>query len=399
MAFIFITLLIDVIGFGLIIPVLPDLVGKLAGGAIDHQAHIYGVLLSIYGLMQFISAPVLGNLSDRFGRRPILLLSLLFTGFDYVIQAAAPTVIWLFIGRAISGITGASFTTATAYIADVSPPEKRAQNFGMMGAAFGLGFIIGPALGGILGQYGARVPFWAAAIASLLNVLYGYFVLPESLTIEIRRVLTKKNLNPFKTLGFLGRETWILLLAGAAALNWLAQQVPPSSWVLYTEYRFGWDKRSNGLSFALLGLCSMFVQAWLIRVLSRKYGDKGLLAIGLGFNIVGFVLLGSSSFGAMMLASMILWSVSFVGGPAIQSLVSGQFDETEQGAAQGALTSIQSLTGVVGPPIFTFVFGYFTVQAAVKIPGAPFYLGAICTVLAAFMARWALSHKPAKSEA
>ena len=390
--FIFVTLLIDVIGFGLVIPVLPDLVGKLAGGALDYRAHIYGVLLSVFGLMQFLCAPVLGNLSDRYGRRPVILVSLLCTGLDYVIQALAPTIGWLFLGRVVAGITGASFTAATAYIADVSPPEKRAQNFGLMGAAFGLGFIIGPAMGGLLGQYGTRVPFWAAAIASIVNMLYGYFVLPESLALEDRRPFTRKNLNPFKSLGILGREKWVLMLSGAAFLLWLAQQVPPSSWVLYTEYRFGWDKRANGLSLGLLGLASMFVQVWLIRVLSKKYGDKGLLAIGLAFNFVGFIFLGSSSTGAMMLASMVLWTVCFVGGPAIQSLVSQQFDETEQGAAQGALTAIYSLTSVVGPPIFTFVFGYFTIRSSVKVPGSPFFLGAVFTMLAALLARLALGH-------
>ncbi len=391
--FIFITLLIDVIGFGLVIPVLPDLVGKLAGGALDYQAHMYGILLSVYGMMQFICAPILGNLSDRFGRRPVLLLSLLFTGLDYVIQALAPSIVWLFVGRVIAGMTGASFTAATAYIADVSEPEKRAQNFGMMGAAFGLGFIIGPALGGLLGQYGARVPFWAAAVTALVNMLYGYFVLPESLAPENRRPFTAANLNPLKSLLILKRQKWVLLLAATASMLWLAQQVPPSSWVLYTEYRFGWDKRSNGLSMALLGVASMVVQLWLIRVLSKKYGDRGLLTIGLIFNFIGFILMGSSPTGGLMLGSMVLWTICFVGGPAIQSLVSKQFDETEQGAVQGALASIQSLTSIVGPPIFTFVFGYFTVRSPIKIPGSPFYLGAVFTVAAAFMAKWALDHR------
>ena len=391
--FIFITLLIDVIGFGLVIPVLPDLVGKLAGGPHDYQARVYGVLLSVFGLMQFLCAPILGNLSDRFGRRPVLLIALLFTGIDYVIQAMAMDIEWLFVGRVVAGITGASFTAATAYIADVSLPEKRAQNFGMIGAVFGLGFIIGPAIGGLLGQFGSRVPFWAAAFASTLNLLYGLLVLPESLAPEHRRAFSAKNLNPFKSLAILGRKKWVLMLAGTASLLWLAQQVPPSSWVLYTEYKFGWDKRANGLSMALLGVATMFVQLWLIRVLSAKYGDKGLLTIGLIFNFVGFILLGSSTTGYMMLGSMVLWTICFVGGPAIMSLISNQFDETEQGAAQGALTAIQSLTGVIGPPIFTFVFGYFTVRSAVKIAGAPFFLGAIFTIFAAFMARGALKQK------
>jgi DHA1 family tetracycline resistance protein-like MFS transporter len=398
LAFIFITLLIDVIGFGLVIPVLPKLVGQLAAGTLDHQAKMYGLLLSVYGLMQFLCAPILGNLSDRFGRRPVLLISLLFTGMDYVVQALAPSLSWLFFGRIVAGITGASFTAATAYIADVTPPEKRAQSFGMVGAAFGVGFIIGPAIGGLLGSLGERVPFWAAAIATVINLLYGYFVLPESLPADSRRAFAWSNVNPFKTLGILGRKQWTLLLAGTAAILWLAQQVPPSAWVLYTQYRFHWTAGQNGLSLALIGVCSMVVQLWLIRVLQARYGDVGLVVIALFFNFVGFLLLGSSFTGPMMLASMVIWSVCFVGGPGIQSLVSQQFDETEQGAAQGALTSIQSLTSVVGPPIFTSVFGYFTGPSAVKIPGAPFYLGAVFTVGAALLARAALRHQKAPAE-
>ncbi|AIE84933.1 TCR/Tet family MFS transporter [Fimbriimonas ginsengisoli] len=394
LAFIFVTLLIDVIGFGLIIPVLPKLVGQLAGGPHEHQVRTYGVLLSVYGLMQFLCAPILGNLSDRFGRRPVLLISLLFTGFDYVIQAVAPAVGWLFLGRVIAGITGASFTAATAYIADVSPPEKRSQNFGMVGAAFGLGFIVGPALGGLLGSFGPRVPFWAAAVASGVNLLYGYFVLPESLGKEHRRAFAWSNVNPFKSLSILARKKWVMMLAGTAGILWLAQQVPPSVWVLYTQYRFHWAERDNGLSLALLGVCSMIVQLWLIRVLQAKYGDVGLIWISLLFNLIGFVAMGSSNSGYMMLMSMVVWTTCFVGGPGLQSLVSQQFDETEQGAAQGALTAIQSLTGVIGPPIFTVVFGYFTGPSPVKIPGSPFFLGALFTVIAALMARWALSHRP-----
>lgn len=394
LAFIFVTLLIDVIGFGIVIPVLPKLVQGLAGGTPEHGARLYGALLAVYGLMQFIFAPVLGNLSDRFGRRPVLLVSLLATGIDYVVQALAPSIGWLFFGRIVAGITGASFTAATAYIADVSEPEKRAQNFGMMGAAFGLGFIIGPAIGGLLGAIGPRVPFWGAAAASLLNMVYGYFVLPESLDEEHRRPFRLENANPFKTLAVLGRNRLLLLISGVAGILWLAQQVPPSVWVLYTTYKFHWDEKANGLSMALLGVCSMVVQLWLIRELSSRFGDKGLLAIGLLFNFIGFLLLGSAPTGGFMLGAMVMWTICFVGGPAIQSLVSHQFDPTEQGAAQGALTSIQSLAGVVGPPLFTTVFGAFTAaRAPVKIPGSPFFLGAALTVVAALLATRAVKRE------
>jgi len=382
MAFIFITLVIDVIGFGLVIPVLPGLVLKLAGGTPAHGAGIYGWLLSIYGLMQFVCAPILGNLSDKYGRRPVLLLSLLFTGGDYMIQALAPTIGWLFLGRILAGIMGASFTAATAYIADVSPPEKRAQNFGMVGAAFGLGFIIGPAIGGLLGSFGERVPFWFAAGFALLNVLYGFFVLPESLDKEHRREFDYQSLNPFKSLGVLGRDRLILTIAGIATLLWMAQQVPPSTWVLFTTEKLHWGKKENGLSLGLIGACSMAVQMGLIRILSPRLGDYGLLLFGLVFNFIGFLLLGSSMTGAWMLGSMTIWSLCFVGGPAIQSLVSRQFGPTEQGASQGALTAIQSLSGVVGPPIFSLVFAHFTSPGQPYVPGAAFYLGAILTVFA-----------------
>jgi DHA1 family tetracycline resistance protein-like MFS transporter len=312
------------------------------------------------------------------------------------LQAAAPTIIFLFIGRVIAGISGASFTTATAYIADVSPPEKRAQNFGMVGAAFGLGFIIGPALGGLLGSLGPRVPFWAAAVASLLNLLYGYFVLPESLAPDKRRAFTLGNANPMKTLGILRRQKWVLMLALSAGALWLAQQVPPSSWVLFTEYQFKWTPNQNGLSMALLGLCSMIVQLWLIRILQKKFGDSGLVWISIIFNVIGFIAMGSSFTGGMMMASMVVWTVCFVGGPGLQSLISHQYGPDEQGAVQGALTSIQSLTSIVGPPIFTFVFGYFTAPGHIHVPGSPFFLGAVFTVAAAAFAYSAMHHRTPK---
>jgi len=390
MAFIFVTLLIDVIGFGLVIPVLPKLVQQLAGGPPDFQARTLGWLLALYGLMQFVFAPVLGNLSDRYGRRPVWLLALLFTGADYILQAMAPGIEWLFVGRILAGIFGASFTAATAYIADVTPPEKRAQNFGMIGAAFGVGFIIGPAIGGLLGAYGLRAPFWAAAVVTFLNLLYGTFVLPESLSKENRRAFDWKKANPFGAFKVLNREAWVLALAGAVTLVSLAGWVPPSVWVLFTSYRFGWDEQANGLSLALLGLATFIVQMFLIRVLSEKLGDIKMLAFGLAMNVVGFVLIGASAWQGMLLVSMVLWTLAFVTGPALQGIVSRQYGPDEQGAVQGALTGIQSLTGVIGPPIFTAIFGYFTGPSPVKVPGAPFFVGGALALMAALLAKWAL---------
>lgn len=382
MAFIFITLLIDVIGFGLVIPVLPGLVKQLSGGE-GAGVSMLGWLMATYGLMQFIFAPVLGNLSDRYGRRPVLLLALLFTGLDYILLALAPNMLWLFIGRLLSGIFGASFTAATAYIADVSPPEKRAQSFGMMGAAFGLGFIIGPAVGGFVGGWGPRVPFWVAAVFTGLNVLYGAFVLPESLDKEHRRPFTLASANPLSAFDILRKQKWVLGLAFAALALWVGQQVPPSTWVLYCEHRFHWNEGQNGLSLAVIGACSMFVQLVVIRQLSKRMSDLRMLALSMILNFVGFFLIGSAPTSTLMMMAMVVWSFSFVGGPALQSLVSKQFGPSEQGAIQGALTSLQSVSSVIGPPLLTAIFGYFTTGKGPYIPGAAFYTGSLLTVIAA----------------
>lgn len=391
LGFIFVTLLIDVLGFGLIIPVLPKLVTTLAGGGPSTGAHLFGLLLSSFGLMQFLFAPVLGSLSDRFGRRPVLLLSLFFTGVDYTIMALAPSVGWLFLGRIMAGITGASFTAATAYIADISPPEKRAQNFGLVGGAFGIGFIIGPAAGGVLGMLSPRAPFWAAVALSGLNCLYGLVVLPESLAREDRRTFSLRAANPVGALRVLGRHRWVLNMAGSMALLGLAQQSLQSTWVLYTTYRFHWTELDNGLSLALLGLASIGVQMGVLRALVPRLGEPRTIVFGLLINFAGFLGFAAASRGWMMIAAMLFWSLSFVAGPTTQSLISHAYDSNEQGAVQGALTSLQSLTGIVGPLIATFIFGYFTSRAApLLLPGAPFLLGALLIAAAVLLARRAL---------
>ncbi len=396
MAFIFVTLLIDVLGFGLIIPVLPRLVTTLTGGSLSSGARLYGLLLSCYGLMQFLFAPVLGSLSDHYGRRPVLLLSVFFSGVDYVIMALAPAIGWLFLGRILSGIAGASFTTANAYIADVSPPEKRAQNFGMIGAAFGIGFIIGPAVGGILGTISPRAPFWAAAAMSFINTLYGLFVLPESLPRDQRRRFSFITANPIGALKILSRYPWVLLLAGSIALQALAQQAVQSTWVLYTAYRFRWTELGNGMSLALLGLASIVVQVGLIKMLVARLGESKTMLWGLLFSFIGFVGFALASRSWMMIAVMLVWTLSFVVGPTTQSLVSRQFGNDEQGASQGALTSIQSLTGIVGPVVAAWVFGYFTSRnAPIHLPGAAFMLGAILVAFSAIMAGAALRRRSA----
>lgn len=396
MAFILLTILIDVIGFGIIIPVLPSLVEQLTGRGPSEGAYAFGWLLASFGIMQFLFAPVLGNLSDRFGRRPILLLSLAFAGVDYVVQALAPNLLWLFIGRILAGITGASFTAASAYIADVSPPEKRAQNFGMIGATFGLGFILGPALGGVLAAYGPRVPFWAAAGLTFLNFLYGYFVLPESLSLENRREFDWRTANPFAALGILGRHRWILMLGLAASLLWIGQQAGMSTWVLYTSYRFGWDETDNGLSLALLGASMMFVQLWLIRFLGKRMKDAQMLSLAMVLNVAGLLAMGLAFQSWMLIAAMLLWTMAFIGGPTMQGMVSTQYGPDEQGAINGAMSALQNLTGVVGPILMTSIFGYFTSKAVpIKVPSMPFYVGTGLAAVSALAVRYALTHRPA----
>lgn len=391
LVFIFITLLIDVLGFGVIIPVLPKLVASLSGKGPSEGAHIYGLLLASFGLMQFLFSPILGSLSDRFGRRPVLLLSLFFTTVDYVIMALAPSVGWLFVGRVLAGITGASFTAASAYIADVSPPERRAENFGMIGAAFGIGFILGPASGGLLGAISPRAPFWAAAALSLLNCLYGLMVLPESLKPENRRAFSRDALNPVKGLGILTRYSWVLMMSASIAVMALAQQSLQSTWVLYTTYRFHWTPLGNGLSLALIGLMTAIVQVGLTRVLIPRLGERRAVLVGMAFNFIGFLGFALVTRGWMMIPILMVWCLSGIAGPATQSLMSGQYGPDEQGAIQGALTSLQSLMGIVGPVIATWVFGYFTSPSApVQVPGSPFLLGAALIVVSLLLARSAL---------
>ena len=400
LVFIFITLLIDVLGFGIVIPVMPKLVADLAGGSPAKSAHLYGLLLSVFGLMQFLFAPILGRLSDRFGRRPILLVSLLFTSVEYVILATAPSVGWLFFGRVLTGITGASFTAASAYIADISPPEKRAQNFGLIGAAFGIGFIIGPAVGGLLGAHSARAPFWAAAALSLVNGVYGLCVLPESLALEYRRAFTLASANPLNGLSILTRYPWVRLMAFSIALLAVAYSALQSTWVLYTTYRYHWTALDNGLSLALIGLVSGLVQVVLTRVLVARIGERRAVLWGLFFDFAGYLGFALAFRGWMALAVIAVWGLSGVAGPATQSLISSQYGPQEQGAVQGALTSLQSLVGIGGPLLATWSFGYFTSPAApILLPGAPYFLGAVLIAISTALAYQALRRQQAQPPA
>ena len=399
LGFIFITLLIDVLGIGLIVPILPKLIQSLAHGGVDVASREYGWLLSLYGAMQFLFSPLLGTLSDRYGRRPILLLSLFFTGIDYIIMALAPSLVWLFVGRVLSGVTGASYTAASAYIADVSPPEERAQNFGLLGAAFGIGFIVGPAAGGLLGQWGARIPFWAAAGLAFVNVVYGMFVLPESLAPEHRRRFRWQEANPLGALHVLGRYPVVWGLTGALAAGSLALQCLQSSWVLWATARFGWDVKQNGLSLAAFGALSLIFQAGLSRVWLPKIGERRAVLLGYAIGSLEFLGYGLATHGWMVYAIMVAASLSYFAAPATQGLLSRQVGPDEQGTLQGALSSLTSLTAIFGPLIATHLFGYYTRPAApVKVPGAPFLLGAALEALALVISVRALRRREPSPE-
>ena len=388
LVFIFITLLIDVTGLGIIIPVFPKLIEQLIHGNISQAASWGGWLTFSYAAMQFLFSPILGGLSDRFGRRPVLLFSLLGFGLDYVLQGFAPTIEWLFIGRILAGITGASFTTATAYIADISPPEKRAQNFGLVGAAFGVGFILGPAFGGFLGQYGPRVPFFVAAGLTMVNFLYGLLILPESLAPENRRHFDWKRANPIGSLMRLGKYPVILGLVASLVLVYIAGFAVQGTWTFYTMEKFKWDEKTVGLSLAAIGLSFAIVQGGLSRIIIPKLGQQRAVYVGLMISAVGYVLLGSATQSWMMFAFMAVYSLGGIAGPSIQGIISTQVSANEQGELQGALTSLTSTTAIFGPLIMTNLFSFFTSPAApTYLPGAPFYLGSVLFLISAALAR------------
>ena len=393
--FIFVTLLIDIMGWGLIIPVMPDLIAKLKGIPVN-QASTYGaLLLTVFAIAQFLFSPVIGNLSDRFGRRPVLLSSLFGFGIDYIILALAPSYGWLFIGRVIAGITGASFTTATAYIADVSSdPTTRAKNFGMIGAAFGLGFVLGPALGGFLATWGLRAPFYAAAILCLINCIYGYFFLPESLSKENRRPFDWKRANPFGSLKFLTSHPEIGGLAISFFLIYLAAQAVQSNWNYFTIYRFGWSDKMVGLSLAVVGVLIGGVQAGLTRVINPKIGNEKSIYLGLSMYTLGLVLFAFASQGWMMFAFLIPYCLGGICGPSLQSVISGHVPSNQQGELQGALTGLMSLTTIIGPLIMNGTFAYFTSnKAPFYLPGMHFLIGAVCMLLAVIIASRVLSRE------
>jgi MFS transporter, DHA1 family, tetracycline resistance protein len=381
MGFIFATLLIDVTGLGIIIPVFPTLIQELTGGSLSEASEYGGWLLFSFAIMQFLFAPVLGNLSDQYGRRPVLLLSLFGFALDYLLLAFAPTIVWLFIGRIIAGIMGASITTATAYIADISTPEKRAQNFGMVGAAFGLGFIIGPVIGGLLGEYGSRIPFLAAAGLTFVNFLYGYFILPESLAKSDRRKFDIRRANPFGSLKLLRTYPIISGMVISLLLIYVASHAVQSTWSFFTMEQFRWSEAQVGYSLGFVGLLVAIVQGGLIRVINPKLGAKNSVLVGMVLYVIGLAFFAFASSGWMMYAALIPYCLGGISGPAIQGILSGQVPANEQGELQGALTSLVSLTSIIGPVMMTTIFATFTAKdAPIYFPGAAFLTASVLAV-------------------
>ncbi|HYE79621.1 MAG TPA: TCR/Tet family MFS transporter [bacterium] len=396
LTFIFITLLIDVTGLGLIIPVLPKLIQELTHGSMSEAARWGGWLGFAYAALQFLFAPVLGGLSDRFGRRPVLLFSLVGFGLDYLLQGFAPTIGWLFLGRCIAGITGASFTAASAYIADITPPEKRAQNFGLIGAAFGMGFILGPAAGGLLGEYGPRVPFFAAAALALLNALYGYFILPESLDEVHRRPFEWRRANPVGSLLQMRRYPVIISLITSLFLLYVAAHAAQTTWAYFTMERFKWSEKEVGFSLAFVGLVIGAVQGGLTRVVIPRLGQNRAVIVGFVFWLTGLLCFAFATKGWMMYAFMIPYGLGGIAGPALQGIISSSVPPNEQGELQGAMTSLVSVTSIIGPLLMTNLFAHYTRPGApIYFPGAPFLMGAVLTVISTLLvARSLRKHAP-----
>jgi DHA1 family tetracycline resistance protein-like MFS transporter len=396
LAFILVTVGLDVVALGIIIPVLPKLVESMAGGDTVRAAELFGLFGTAWALMQLVSSPVLGALSDRFGRRPVLLFSTLGLGLDYVLMAVAPNLVWLFIGRLLSGITAATFSTANAYIADVTPPERRAGAFGLVGAAFGVGFVLGPAIGGIAGDIDPRLPFWIAAGLTLANFAYGLLVLPESLPAARRMAFSWRRANPMGSLRLLSEHRTLMGLAAVVFLSHLAHVVLPVVTVLYTSYRYGWDNKTMGLTLAAVGIASGVVQAGLIKPAIRRLGERATLIVGLVCGVAGFALYGFASTGAMFWAGIPVLALWGMGSAASMGLMSRLVSGSEQGQLQGANASLMALAGLLGPSLFSQTFARFIApDAAWHLPGAPFLLAA--ALLAAATALAWRSTRPAAS--
>jgi DHA1 family tetracycline resistance protein-like MFS transporter len=381
--FIFVTVALDILAIGLIIPVLPPLIAGFRPGDAAAGAALYGWFVTVFAVMQFLASPVLGALSDRFGRRPVILLSNLGLGLDYILMAVAQTLPLLLLGRVLAGITSASIATANAYIADVTPPEQRAANYGMLGAAFSLGFILGPAAGGLLGGIDPRLPFWVAAVLSLANFAYGWWVLPESLPRERRSAFSWRRANPLAALLWLKRMPSVLGLAMVGFLSALAHVVFPATFVLYAYHRYGWDERTVGFTLAFVGVLSAIVQGGLVRRIVPRLGERRALILGLSLGALGFVGYGSAESGYWLWATMPILAFWGLATPSLQSLATRRVSVDEQGRLQGALAGLVAVAGVIGPYTFTHVYALGVEQS---ITGAAFFLAAVVLALAALVA-------------
>jgi len=393
--FIFVVIVADVLALGIVIPVLPALVEEFLGGDTAGAARIYGVFGTVWALMQFVFAPILGALSDRFGRRPVVLISCFGLGLDYVLMALAPSLGWLFVGRVISGITASSFATAAAYIADVTPPERRAAGFGLLGAGFGIGFVLGPAFGGVLGSIHLRLPFWVAGGLAVANATYGYFVLPESLAADKRSPFRWRRANPVGALRLLRSQGVLTRLALVYLCYLLAHQVLQSVFVLYGGYRYEWSEQTVGLTLAVVGILSVTVQGGLVRSVVRKFGERRTLAAGLIGGGLGYAGFGLAPTEQVFWAVLPVFACMGLFNPALQSLMSRQVTPAEQGKLQGANTSLMGLSGMVGPLLFTQVFATFLAfEGPWHQPGAPFLLAAGLMLVGLALARAVPDDRP-----
>ena len=385
--FVFITVLLDMLALGMIVPVLPRLVVDFLGGDTARGAEIFGLFGTVWAAMQFVFSPVQGALSDRFGRRPVILVSNFGLGLDYILMAAAPNLSVLFVGRVISGITAASISTGYAYISDVTPGEKRAARFGMMGVAFGVGFVLGPALGGLAGSVSPRLPFWIAAGLSLANGMYGLLVLPESLPVERRAGFSWRRANPFGALVLLRSHAELGALATVGFLSNLAHASLPSISVLYMQYRYGFDERMVGLTLAVVGVCSMLVQGTLIGRTVKRLGERRTLILGLGFGVLGFAVFGLASTGLLFWAGIPIMALWGLASPAMLGLMSRRVGASEQGRLQGANASLMGVANMVGPGLFTQTFALSIREGAWQLPGAGYLLASLL-IAAAMLVAW-----------
>lgn len=393
-AFIFITVVLDVLAMGVMLPVLPELIKEFLGGNTARAAEIFGVFGTVWAGMQFVFSPVMGVLSDRYGRRPVILISNFALGFDYLVMALAPSLWWLFLGRIVSGVAGASFTPAGAYIADIMPPEKRAHGFGILGAAWGLGFVLGPAMGGLLGAVDLRLPFYVAAALTLLNAMYGLFVLPESLKPENRRAIDFRRASPVGSLKLLRSNRELIGLATTNFLYYMAHEVLPSVYVLYVGYRYGWGERTIGITLAGVGVATALVQGGLVRPVVARLGERRSLMLGLFGGMVGLLFFGLARTPLVFWIGIAISATMGFYGPSVQGLMTHRVSPSEQGQLQGVNSSIMGITGMLGPGLFTVTFAHF-IRPTTRwhVPGAPFLLAA-AFLLAGIAVAWRATRPP-----